>query len=405
MQSHEHFMQRALELASRGSGCTSPNPLVGCVGVREGVIIGEGWHEQYGKAHAEVNALEDVKNRGSAADTQGATLYVTLEPCNHHGLTPPCTKAIVDAGIKQVFYALADPNPCAAGGARYLASQGVEVENGPLKDEARYQNRFFLKHVATRRPYVIAKSATSLDGRVATRTGDSQWITGEAARQRGHELRQAVDAIIVGADTVLGDDPSLTVRLPETIADKNQIRHPRPIVLDSKGRIPLHVKLLDGSLPTRTLIITSDQMQAEHRQVLTSRGYEVLTVANNAGGIGADPSAILDALGQRGIHSVLLEGGAAVHGSFRDANLIDEVWTFMAPIIIGGDSARSTFAGLGSAALSDATQLDGLHIENVGRDLLIRSQVVSNNTMELAKETVDDAINSAINDSTLAKNK
>jgi len=376
VQLHEHFMQRALELAIRGSGCTSPNPLVGCVVVRDDVIIGEGWHEVYGKAHAEVNALQ-VAQQSSPGCTQGATLYVTLEPCNHHGLTPPCTQAIVDAGIGHVVYALADPNPRAAGGAKYLAGHGIKVSTGILEADARYQNRFFLKYVASKRPYVIAKSATSLDGRVATRTGHSQWITGPEARQRGHELRQAVDAILVGADTVICDDPSLTVRLPADILDKEAIRHPRPVILDSTGRIPLTAKLLDGTLPTRTIIVGTDQVRGDHRKVLESRGFEVLIVRGNANGIGSDPAAILDALGQRGIHSLLLEGGAAVLGSFRDANLIDELWAFIAPIIIGGEESRSTFAGLGSATLNEATQLFDVRTERLGRDLLIRSRVAS----------------------------
>lgn len=363
-------------LAGRGSGCTSPNPLVGCVVVRDGVIVGEGWHEVYGKAHAEVNALQAAA-KDSPTAAQGATLYVTLEPCNHHGLTPPCTQAIVDAGIAQVIYALADPNPRAAGGAKFLTSHGVQVNSGILESEARYQNRFFLKFVASKRPYVIAKTATSLDGRVATRTGHSQWITGPEARQRGHELRQSVDAILVGAGTVISDDPSLTVRLPEKLTDKDALRHPRPVVLDSTGRIPLSAKLLNGSLPTRTIIVTTDKMPGDHRQALESRGFEVLNLPLNALGAGIDPAAILDALGQRGIHSVMIEGGAAVHGSFRDANLIDEIWAFIAPKIIGGDAARSSFAGSGCASLDEATQLVGLHTEWVGHDMLIRAQVDS----------------------------
>lgn len=373
-------MQRALELASRGSGSTSPNPLVGCVVVRDGVIIGEGWHELYGKPHAEVNALRTASSSSPTA-TQGATLYVTLEPCNHHGLTPPCSQAIVDAGIAHVIYALADTNPRAAGGARFLSSHGIEVSTGVLAAEACYLNRFFLKHMATNRPYVIAKTATSLDGRVATRTGHSQWITGPEARQRGHELRLAVDAILVGADTVICDDPSLTVRLPESIVNPDTIRHPRPVVLDSTGRVPLTAKLLNGSLPTRTLIATTYKMPNDHRLALESHGFEVLTIPNNANGIGMDPAAILDALGQRGIHSLLLEGGAAVHGSFRDVKLIDEIWTFMAPMIIGGSDAQSSFAGLGSASLSDATQLVDIRTEKVGPDLLIRARVASENIL------------------------
>ncbi|MFT5044943.1 MAG: diaminohydroxyphosphoribosylaminopyrimidine deaminase [Porticoccaceae bacterium] len=370
MQSHEHYMQRALELATRGSGCTSPNPLVGSIVVRDDVILGEGWHEVYGQAHAEVNT---IKNAGESLD--GATIYVTLEPCNHQGVTPPCTQAIVAAGIKHVIYALADPNPTAAGGANWLRSQGVTVTQGVLEDQARFLNRFFLKYVSTQRPYLIAKSASSLDGKTATRTGHSQWITGPAARERGHELRQAVDAIVVGADTVIADDPSLTVRLPETRCPTDAVRHPRPVILDSSGRVSLAAKLLDGSLPTKTLILTTKMMDTSHRQAIESKGHEVVVLENNEHGIGISPEAIVDALGQRGMHSVLLEGGASVHGTFRDAGLIDEVWTFIAPAIIGGKNAPAAFSASGSDALSDATKLHDIHIEQVGDDILIRGCV------------------------------
>ena len=395
VQSHESYMQRALELAARGSGCTSPNPLVGCVIVRDGVVIGEGWHENYGHAHSEVNALlaasrhaltalplrahggtkPDVVS-GRASASAGATMYVTLEPCHHHGLTPPCTQALMAAGIAHVIYALADPNPRAAGGANWLQAQGVKVTMGFLEKEARCQNRFFLKQVMKRQPYVIAKSATSLDGRIATRTGDSQWITGEAARQRGHELRQAVDAIIVGADTVIADDPSLTVRLPESVLPATCIRHPRPVVLDSTGRVPLSARLLDGSLQTRTIVITTERMPVAHRRTLESRGIDVVVVQDGPQGAGTDPAAVLAALGQRSLQSVLIEGGATVQGTFRDAGLIDELWSFMAPTLIGGREAPAAFAALGSNSLQDATMLSDIHVEAVGQDLLVRARIL-----------------------------
>jgi len=366
---HEHYMQRALELAARGTGCTSPNPLVGCVVVRDNQIIGEGWHEVYGQCHAEVNALN------ATPDTRGATLYVTLEPCHHHGLTPPCTQAIVEAGIAHVVYALADPNPRAAGGANWLETQGIQVSTGVLHNKARFQNRFFLKHVACHRPYVIAKSATSLDGRIATRTGESQWITGPEARERGHQLRQAVDAIIVGADTVIADDPSLTVRLSDEANAADVARHPRPVLLDSTGRIPLSSKLLNGSLPTRSLIVTTEQMSKNHRVKIEALGFEVVTVVHNEHGPGTNPLAVLEALGARSIHSVLIEGGATVNGAFRDAGLIDEVWTFIAPTVIGGATAPSAFTAVGCETLATATHLQDVHVEHLGRDVLVRGCV------------------------------
>lgn len=404
VQSQEHYMQRALELAARGSGCTSPNPLVGSIVVRGGVVLGEGWHEVYGQGHAEVNAIRHARHSLASANAnaqatsddntqsktsvnddlllEGATIYVTLEPCNHQGATPPCTQAIVAAGIKHVIYALADPNPRAAGGANWLRSQGVTVTQGILEDQAKFVNRFFLKYIKTQRPYVIAKSASSLDGKTATRTGHSQWITGAAARERGHTLRQAVDAIVVGADTVIKDDPSLTVRLPEALCTADAVRHPRPVILDSSGRVPLNAKLLNGSLRTKSLIVTTEAMDTAHRHAIESNGHEVVVLENNENGIGISPDAVVATLGQRGMHSVLLEGGASVHGSFRDAGLIDEVWTFIAPTIIGGKSAPAAFSATGSDALCDATKLYDIQLEQVGDDILIRGCVSPVSTNE-----------------------
>lgn len=386
--SHEHFMQMALDLAVRGSGCTSPNPLVGSVVVRDGQILGQGWHAQYGQNHAEVNAIRDAQNNHQAKDavadavaddamsaTRGATIYVTLEPCNHHGLTPPCTQAIIDAGISHVVYAMADPNPRAAGGADRLRDHGIRLTCGVLERQARFLNRFFLRHLESARPWVIAKSASSLDGRIATRSGHSQWITGPEARLRGHQLRQAVDAIVVGADTLIQDDPSLTVRLPESRLQASAVRHPRPVILDSRGRVPLHARLLDPLQSPRTLILTTDAMADEYRQALLERGYDVVALPANPAGPGCDPQAIVESLGERGMQGVLLEGGASVHGSFRDAGLIDEIWCFLAPSVIGGQQARSAFAGLGSDTLDEATTLDDIRIETLGKDILVRGVV------------------------------
>lgn len=421
--SHEHYMQRALELAARGSGSASPNPLVGSIVVREDIILGEGWHEIYGQAHAEVNAITQARRSlssrqvtpsllvnsandnasanqsadftlsGSASyaehasssaaqqpgivsehnlTLEGATIYVTLEPCNHHGATPPCTQAIVDAGIKHVVYAIADPNPKAAGGADWLRSQGVTITQGVLEDQARFVNRFFLKHVHSKRPYIIAKSASSLDGKTATRTGHSQWITCTASRERAHELRQAVDAIVVGAATVIADDPSLTVRLPEALCPAARVRHPRPVILDSSGRISLDAKLLNSSLPTKSLILTTEAMGISHRQAIEANGHEVVVLEKSKNDVGICPMAIASFLGQKGISSVLLEGGASVHGSFRDAGLIDEVWSFIAPTLIGGKQAPAAFSAIGSDTLADATRLYDIQFERVGDDILIR---------------------------------
>lgn len=376
VRTHEHFMQKALALASKGIGCTSPNPLVGCVVVHDDHIIGEGWHEVFGKAHAEVNAINQALQRQAGSLPAQCTLYVTLEPCNHHGLTPPCTQAILAARIARVVYGLKDPNPRAAGGASFLEQNGVEVIGGVHEAEARFQNRFFLKHLSSKKPYVIVKSATSLDGKIATRTGHSQWITGPQARERCHQLRQAVDAIVVGADTVIADNPALTVRLPDALSAVTSIRHPRPVVLDSVGRVPLNSTLLSGeSSSRRPIIATTQKMPERHRQKLEAHGVEVIILPANTDGLGIDPTALLEALGQRAMQSVMLEGGASVHGSFRDAGLIDEIWNFIAPKVVGGTNAPGSFAGLGCETLEQATHLHNVTIEKIGDDLLIRGLI------------------------------
>ncbi len=413
MPAHEPFMQRALELATRGTGCTSPNPLVGSVVVRDGVIIGEGWHEVYGEAHAEVNAINSAldylaKNSTPASDAttntakldsapstnkkpplSDATIYVTLEPCNHHGQTPPCSQLVLDSGIRHVVYAVSDPNPNAAGGGQWLAERGVNITSHVLEGEAKYINRFFLTSVAHKRPWIIAKSATSLDGKTATHSGHSQWITGSESRQKGHELRQAVDAIVVGADTVINDDPSLTVRLPDSVCAANTIRHPRPVLLDSAGRIPLNKKLLSKGLPTSSLVITTNKMPDAHKEAIEANGHEVLVVETNKSGSGVSPQAVISTLANKNIQSVLLEGGASVHGSFRDAGLIDEYWTFMAPMIIGGSHAKTAFSASGSNTLDDATRLNDIHIEHLGNDVLIRgcTQSITASVLNTTEQT------------------
>jgi len=263
MSAHQIHMRRAIELAQRATGCTSPNPLVGAVVVNNGEVVGEGWHKAAGRRHAEFVALSDA-----GARAEGATLYITLEPCNHHGRTPPCTDAILASGVREVIYAVADPNPKAAGGAERLKSAGIKLQHGVLEAEALHLNRAFFQHLNTARPWVIAKTASSLDGRVATYNGHSQWITGSEARQRGHELRQAVDAIIIGCQSVIDDDPSLTVRLPESTLAKELVRHPKPIILDSTGRAPLHSLLLSGTRASETLLVTTQRMSHEHRSAV-----------------------------------------------------------------------------------------------------------------------------------------
>ena len=370
MPTHEQYMQRAIDLARRAEGNTSPNPLVGCVLTQGDTIVGEGWHRAAGQAHAEVNAINQAGDKA-----RGATLFVTLEPCNHFGRTPPCTHAILAAGIRTVVFAVDDPNPSATGGAEYLKQAGVEVISHVLEREARYINRFYLHYQAHKHPYVVAKYAASLDGRIATRSGHSQWITGTIARQKGHQLRQAVDAILVGAQTVIDDNPQLTVRLSKDVHDHvPTIQHPLRIVLDSKGRIPLEQKIFSHSLPGNTEVISTDAMSVEHEAALNELGISVTRLpATNDQQI--DLKVLIATLGQRGIHSIMIESGPTLLGAFLDGALINEIWAFVAPKLIGGVSAPAAVGGLGVNTLEQAPRLNNVLTDYVGDDLLIRGQL------------------------------
>jgi diaminohydroxyphosphoribosylaminopyrimidine deaminase/5-amino-6-(5-phosphoribosylamino)uracil reductase len=358
-------MKRALALARRGQGYTSPNPAVGAVVVKAGRIVGEGYHRRAGAPHAEMEAL-----RAAGEATRGATLYVTLEPCNHYGRTPPCTEAIIEAGISEVFYAVADPNPHVAGnGQQRLASAGIAVHHGLGAAKATDLNRFFFHMIKTGRPYVVAKFASSLDGKIATRTGHSQWITGSEAREAGHGLRHLVDAILIGADTAITDNPQLTTRLP-----RSEVRHPLRIVLDSRGRVPLASRLYQADLPGQTLVAATQAMPPAHLAALEQQGVETLLLPATASGR-IDLAALLAELGRRQLTSLLVEGGGQVLGSFFEAALVNEVWAFLAPLIIGGQAAQSPVSGSGSATLTDAFRLKHATVETVGCDFLIRGFV------------------------------
>jgi diaminohydroxyphosphoribosylaminopyrimidine deaminase / 5-amino-6-(5-phosphoribosylamino)uracil reductase len=379
---HHIYMERALNLARRAEGFTSPNPMVGAVVVANdyalandhmlaydhmanGRIVGEGYHRQAGGPHAEVEALQAA---GEAA--RGATMYVSLEPCNHYGRTPPCTKAIIEAGISQVYYAVADPYPPAKGGHQALAAAGIDVQLGPCTAAARQLNRFFLHYVRCGRPYVIAKFATSLDGKIATHTGHSQWITGPEARQRGHHLRQAVDAILVGAGTAVADDPQLTTRLPQTA-----VSHPLRVLLDSRGRVPLTARLFNPDLPGQTVVATTRAMPASHRHQLEAQGVWVweLDAAENGR---VCLHHLLERLGRQQVLSLLVEGGSQVLGAFFAEGLVHEVQAFLAPLLIGGQAAPGPLGGCGAATLHDAWRLDEVRLERVGDDVFYQGQVV-----------------------------
>lgn len=354
-------MARALELAALGRCGASPNPMVGAVILdAEGRLAGEGYHGVFGGPHAEIVALAEA---GDAA--RDGTLYVTLEPCAHHGKTPPCTDAILAAGLKRVVIALAEPTKTAGGGIGRLRAEGVEIQEGPGSERSRILNRRWLRWAQFHRPWVTLKSAVSLDGRIATRTGQSMWITGEEARHRGLELREEHDAILVGVETVLADDPRLTRRL-----GLNPSRGWKRIILDSTLRCPSEARVVRDQ-PETTVIIHTAEAEADDRRRLRESG--VVLVELRAGDDGRiDLEALLDHLARNEVAALLVEGGPTVHGSFHDADLIDEIALFMAPFLIGGP-APSMVAGRGIPTLDMASRFEIEVMERHGSDLEIRA--------------------------------
>jgi diaminohydroxyphosphoribosylaminopyrimidine deaminase/5-amino-6-(5-phosphoribosylamino)uracil reductase len=364
LDSDQQWMSRALELAERGRGYVEPNPLVGAVVVRDGQVVGEGWHQRYGQAHAEINALA-----AAGESARGATLYVTLEPCCHHGKTPPCTDAVLRAGIVRLVAAMPDPFPQVAGkGAALLQAAGVAVEFGPGKDETRCQNAPYLKLLATGRPYVHAKWAMSLDGKIATATGDSKWISGEASRRRVHELRGRMDAIVIGSGTARADDPLLTVRPPGP-------RTPTRIVLSSSGVLSPTCRLIQSVAEAPVCVVTAVSPDSPQARQLRALGCEVLSISARDRPSGV--LALLDELGRRRMTNILVEGGSALLGSFRDADAIDAVHVFLAPRLIGGATALTPMGGHGIEKIADALPLAEWQVEQTGSDVLLQGMVRS----------------------------
>jgi diaminohydroxyphosphoribosylaminopyrimidine deaminase / 5-amino-6-(5-phosphoribosylamino)uracil reductase len=357
------FMRRALELAERGRGLTSPNPMVGAVVVSDGEIVGEGYHERAGGPHAEVVALA-----AAGARSRGATIYVTLEPCSYHGRTPPCARAVIDAGIRRVVAALVDPNPRVSGrGLTILRSAGVEVAEGVLTSLAESQNRAFVAAMRLGRPHVTLKAAMTLDGRIADRQCESKWITGEAARAVAHRLRAESDAIVVGVGTLLRDDPALTVRL-----DRPWPREPYRVVLDTRARTPLDARMISSGTPARALVITGDDADPARVAALAAVGATVVPVSLCDGRV--DPRAALATLADREVRAVLVEGGGEIHGAFVDAGLVDRVAVFVAPRLMGGRAATPSIGGSG-LPLGGALRLSALEVSRLGDDLLIEADV------------------------------
>jgi len=363
-------MQLALDLAVKAKGRTSPNPMVGAVIVKDGEIVGKGYHQKAGTPHAEIHALREAGNLA-----QDATMYVTLEPCSHHGRTPPCSEAIIKAGLKKVVVAMGDPNPLVAGrGINQLRAVGIEVEAGLLEDEAKKLNEIFIKYITTKTPFVLLKTAMTIDGKIATHTGNSRWITGPEARQQVHRLRNTYDGILVGIGTVLADNPSLTTRLDDFTDDNRDIsgKDPIRIIVDSKARTPLDSKVLNLQADAIAFIAISKLAPKDKVEGLKAVGAKILVCDTTATGQ-VDLKDLMIKLGQLDITSVILEGGSQIAASALENELVDKVMWFIAPKIVGGQQAPSPVAGRGISKMSQALELKNIKIESFGEDISIEA--------------------------------
>ncbi len=356
------FMTRALELARLGMGYTNPNPMVGAVLVKNGEIIGEGYHRKYGGPHAEVDAFNN-----SPSQVSGSTMYVTLEPCSHYGKTPPCANAIVGKGIKKVVIAMEDPNPEVSGkGIKVLRENGIEVVTGVMEREAKKLNEVFIKYITTKLPFCILKTAMTLDGKIATYTGDSKWITNEESRRYVHELRHQVAAIMVGIGTVMTDNPMLTARL-EGKEGKSPIR----IIVDTKARIPLNSKVLQCNSDQKTIIATTDLANKDKIKAIEQMGAQVLITPLKDNQV--DLTYLVKALGEHKLDSILLEGGSTLNYSALRQDIVDKVISFVAPKLIGGATAKTPIGGQGISLIKDSILLKDMTILKSKDDLMIEA--------------------------------
>ena len=357
LQEDEHWMRRVLRLAGKGRGRTSPNPMVGAVIVKDGKVIGEGYHAKAGEAHAEVVALKKAEE-----EVSGAILYTNLEPCAHYGKTPPCAPQVIEAGIKHVVIGMKDPNPLVSGkGVEILKRAGLDVQVGILEKECRRFNEAYCKYILGKEPFVILKAAATLDGKIATRNGDSKWISGEASRRFVHKLRDQVDGVLIGIGTVLRDDPMLTARIRGG-------RDPYRIILDSQLRIPEEAKVI-GTSPSKAIIATSALAPKEKIEKLEKRGAQILIFDSKEGRIHL--KSCLSKLGEFGMMSLLIEGGSQVNGSFLDEGLIDKFLFFLSPKLIGDHQALGIFGGRGVPNLQEAIALKEINTRKIGEDILI----------------------------------
>lgn len=358
----EKYMRLAMQLAGNAIGRTSPNPLVGAVIVKDNRVVGCGWHRKAGTPHAEVHALNQA---GELA--QGADVYVTLEPCAHYGKTPPCAKALVEAKVKNVYGGLLDVNPKVAGkGFKILEDAGIHVEYGFLQDELRKQNEVFFKWIEHKKPFIVLKAAMTLDGKIATATGQSKWITNETSRAYGYKLRDIYDGIMVGINTVIEDNPMLTARVD---GGKNPIR----IVVDSSLKIDINANVVQDK-SAKTIVATTDKADKDKILKLQAQDVDVIVVDKDEKDK-VDIEKLLDILGQQNICSILVEGGATLSGSFVAKKLVDKVYFFIAPKIVGGKEAKTPVAGTGILNLQEALALKDIQIEKLEEDILIIGRV------------------------------
>lgn len=358
----EKYMRLAMQLAGNAIGRTSPNPLVGAVIVKDNRVVGCGWHRKAGTPHAEVHALNQA---GELA--QGSDVYVTLEPCAHYGKTPPCSKALVEAKVKNVYGGLLDVNPKVAGkGFKILEDAGIHVEYGFLQDELRKQNEVFFKWIEHKKPFIVLKAAMTLDGKIATATGQSKWITNETSRAYGYKLRDIYDGIMVGINTVIEDNPMLTARVD---GGKNPIR----IVVDSSLKIDINANVVQDK-SAKTIVATTDKADKDKILKLQAQDVDVIVVDKDENDK-VDIEKLLDILGQQNICSILVEGGATLSGSFVAKKLVDKVYFFIAPKIVGGKEAKTPVAGIGILNLQEALALKDIQIEKLEEDILIIGRV------------------------------
>ncbi|HSQ88136.1 bifunctional diaminohydroxyphosphoribosylaminopyrimidine deaminase/5-amino-6-(5-phosphoribosylamino)uracil reductase RibD [Romboutsia sp.] len=356
------YMKLALELAKIGNGKVNPNPMVGAVIVKDNKVIGKGYHQEYGQNHAEVNAINSATE-----DISGSTMYVTLEPCSHYGKTPPCVEKIIESNVSKVVIASLDPNPLVSGnGVKKLIDAGIEVVTGVLDDENKKLNEVFMKYIVDKKPFVIMKVAMSLDGKIATSSGESKWISCEESRKEVHKLRNIVMGILVGVDTVIKDNPKLTARLEN---GKNPIR----IIVDSNLRIPIDSNVIQNIKEARSIVVTTNKAIKDKVKTLENKGVEVLIVNEKEGRV--DLKDMIDKLGKLNIDSILLEGGSTLNFSALNEKIVDKIQVYIAPKIIGGTDSKTPVGGEGIRHLKDAFKLKDITSKTIGEDILIEGYI------------------------------